>query len=305
MMASSHPATISSHRAVGAPILTVEGLAVSYVGSQGRVAALRDIDLTVAAGEHVALVGESGSGKSTLALAIAGLLTGPHVECRARHMEFSGQPIDLAHRSRLPRIPPGMAMVFQDAMTSLDPVWTVESQLQAIITAHSNCRRVQARDRACGWLKRVGLSDTERVLRARPYELSGGMQQRVMISIALCAEPKLLIADEPTSAIDAVLSRELMELLFELGNDLGTTILMVSHDIALCREYADRIVIMNEGCIVEQHASATLEENARHPYTVGLLRCVPTLDSIGLDQLPTMGAVRAQRPSSAHDAGSQ
>ncbi len=303
MMVSSDPATISSHQAPRTRILTVEGLLVSYVGPQERVAALRDIDLTLDAGEHVAIVGESGSGKSTLALAIAGLLTGPHVECRARRIEFNGQPINLAHRSRLPRMSPGVAMVFQDAMTSLDPVWTIESQLLAVITGNGNLRRAQARDQAGGWLRRVGLSDTERVLRARPYELSGGMQQRVMIAIALCAEPKLLIADEPTSAIDAVMSRELMELLFELGNDLGTTILMVSHDIALCREYADRIVIMNEGRIVEQHSSATLEQNARHPYTIGLLRCVPTLNSIGLDQLPTMAGVQAQRPSSTSNAG--
>ncbi len=302
-MTSSEPATTGSHQAIGAPILAVEGLSVTYAAPQERVAALREIDLTVAPGEHVAIVGESGSGKSTLALAIAGLLSGPHVECRAHRMEFRGQPIDLAHRSRLPRVPPGVAMVFQDAMTSLDPLWTIESQILAVIMAHSKMRRPQARDQARRWLRRVGLSDTERVLRARPYELSGGMQQRVMIAIALCAEPKLLIADEPTSAIDAVLSRELMELLFELGNDLGTTILMVSHDIALCREYADRIIIMTDGCVVEQHASGAIEESARHPYTIGLLHCVPTLDSIELDRLPTMAGVRAQRSSSTYDVG--
>jgi ABC-type dipeptide/oligopeptide/nickel transport system ATPase component len=286
--------TADRQQAAGAPILTVEDLSVSYLGPQERVAALRNIDLSVARGEHVAIVGESGSGKSTLAMAIAGLLSGPHVECRTRRMEFDGQPIELAHRARLPRLPLGLAMVFQDAMTSLDPVWTIESQLLAVIRAHGKTRRLQAQDQARSWLRRVGLSDIERVLRARPYELSGGMQQRVMIAIVLCAEPKLLIADEPTSAIDAVLSRELMELLFELGNELATTILMVSHDIALCREYADRIIIMADGCIVEQLASAEIEEGARHPYTIGLLRCIPTLNSIDLDRLPTMASVKAQ-----------
>jgi peptide/nickel transport system ATP-binding protein len=304
-MTSSDPATADRRQASGAPILIVEDLSVSYLGLQERVTALRNIDLSVARGEHVAIVGESGSGKSTLALAIAGLLTGPDVECRTRRMEFDGRPIELAHRARLPRLPLGVAMVFQDAMTSLDPVWTIESQLLAVIRAHSKTHRPQAQDRARSWLRRVGLSDTERVLRARPYELSGGMQQRVMIAIALCAEPKLLIADEPTSAIDAVLSRELMELLFELGNELDITILMVSHDIALCREYAHRIIIMTDGCIVEQLASAELEERARHPYTIGLLRCIPTLNSIDLDRLPTMGSVKAQLSPSADDAGLQ
>jgi ABC-type dipeptide/oligopeptide/nickel transport system ATPase component len=304
-MTSLEPATAGRQLAAAIPILAVEELSVSYLGLRERVAALRNIDLTVARGEHVAIVGESGSGKSTLALAIAGLLTGPHVECCASRMEFNGQPIDLAHQSRLPRLPPGVAMVFQDALTSLDPVWTIESQLLAVIRAHVKVRRAQARDQARNWLRRVGLSDTERVLRARPYELSGGMQQRAMIAIALCAKPELLIADEPTSAIDAVLSRELMELLFELGNELGTTILMVSHDIALCREYADRIVIMTDGYIVEQHASATIEESARHPYTIGLLRCVPTLDSMGLERLPTMADMQPRLSAGACDARPQ
>jgi peptide/nickel transport system ATP-binding protein len=286
----------------GAPILAIEDLSVSYEVARGRVTALQNVSLTLARGERVAIVGESGSGKSTLALAIGGFLTGPHVHRQARRLEFDGRAIDLSHRGRLPRRPTGMSMVFQDAMTSLDPVWTIERQLLAVITASGETGRAKGRERARSWLVRAGLTDTERVLKSRPYELSGGMRQRVMIAIALCAQPKLLIADEPTSAIDAVLSREMMELLFTLGEDLGTTILIISHDIVLCREYADRIVIMNNGRIVEQSASATLAESARHPYTIGLLRCVPTLDSIDLDQLPTMASVRAEN-SSAADMG--
>jgi peptide/nickel transport system ATP-binding protein len=303
MTAPDHAASTASCRVSNAPILAIEDLSVSYIAPQGRVPALQNIDLAVAPGERVAVVGESGSGKSTLALAIGGFLAGPNVECRARRLEFEGYSIDPSPRGRLPRVPPGVSMVFQDAMTSLDPVWTIESQLLAVITTSDRTSRRKAREQARYWLMRAGLSDIDRVLRARPYELSGGMRQRVMIAIALCARPKLLIADEPTSAIDAVLSREIMELLFKLGEDLGTTILMISHDIGLCQEYAHRIVIMSNGRIVDEGASATLAESVRHPSAVGLLRCIPTLESFDLERLPTMANVWAEHSPGTGNPG--
>jgi oligopeptide/dipeptide ABC transporter ATP-binding protein len=181
-------------------------------------------------------------------------------------------------------------MVFQDAATSLDPVWTIGSQLRDVIRTTRGVDRKRATEIATGWLVKVGLTDTRRVLASRPYELSGGMRQRAMIALALSGKPQLLIADEPTSALDASLSREVMELLVTLTDELGTGLLIVSHDIHLCQGYADRMLVMYGGRIVETGAAATLERDARHPYTRALLRSVPTLETARLPRLPTITA---------------
>ena len=268
-------------------LLNIEGLSVSYCTPAGGFQVLDDVDLTIPEGTRVALVGESGSGKSTLALAIGGFLTAGAVEMTARRFEIDGQSVPLASSARLPRKRPGLSMVFQDAMTSLDSVWTIESQLTGILRNSEGLGRRDARDRAREWLIRVGLDQTERVMRARPYELSGGMRQRVMLAIALCTRPRLLIADEPTSALDAVLAESVMELMSELTAELSASLLIVSHDIELCRQFSDRIVVFRHGRIVEELESAKASE-ARHPYSRGLLNCIPTLDSAGLDRLPTL-----------------
>lgn len=274
------------------PLLSVEGLTVSYPSGRRSQTVIHDLSLSIERGTRLAVVGESGSGKSTLALAVSGFLNGPSVFCSARRLEFDGQPVSLERHHRLPSPPPRLSMVFQDAMTSLDPVWTIGSQIMAVIHRHSPQSRRDERKYAIEWLRRVGLTHSpDRVLASRPYELSGGMRQRAMLAIALCSRPALLIADEPTSALDASLSREVMELLVSLTEQLGTTLMMISHDIELCREYADRIIVMKGGQIVEDAVASTICETARHPYTVGLLQCMPTLRSIGLDRLPTMEAL--------------
>jgi peptide/nickel transport system ATP-binding protein len=277
------------------PLVTVDGLTVRY--GAGAPPAVDDASFTLGRGERVALVGESGSGKTTLGLALAGFLTQGSVQITARTLEFDAAPLARANRSRLPARTPGLSMVFQDAMTSLDPVWTIGSQLRAVIRAGGKISRSEVRERSRYWLSRVGLTDTERVLSARPYELSGGMRQRAMMAIALCGRPRLLIADEPTSALDASLARDVMELFVELGAEFGTTLLIVSHDILLAQEYTDRTFVMYGGRIVEQCESARLATEATHPYTIGLLRCVPTLESAGLDELPTLASVAAELAS--------
>jgi oligopeptide/dipeptide ABC transporter ATP-binding protein len=193
-------------------------------------------------------------------------------------------------------------MVFQDAMTSLDPVWTIGSQLGAVLKAGGAKSRRDRAVEAERWLRRVGLNDTERVLKARPYELSGGMRQRVMLAIALCGKPSLLIADEPTSALDASLARDVMELLVELTTDLGTALLVVSHDIQLCSEYSDRTIVMYSGRVVEESNSSELM-SAAHPYTAGLLLSIPTLESASLDVLPTIAPAPALAAGSIMLAG--
>jgi ABC-type dipeptide/oligopeptide/nickel transport system ATPase component len=215
------------------------------------------------------------------------------VEVTTGTVTFDGAPIVRTDRSRVPRRTPGISMMFQDAMTSLDPVWTIGSQLRAVLRAGGKLTRKEQHERAREWLVRVGLSDTARVMKARPYELSGGMRQRAMLALALAGNPKLLIADEPTSALDASLSREAMELLVELTDDFGASLLIVSHDIHLCQDYANRTMVMYGGQIVEHGASGTLAETATHPYTIGLLRCIPTLESVDLDELPTLAGVAA------------
>ncbi len=268
-------------------LLEVQGLDVTYHTAAGGFRVLQDVDLAIAQGMRVALVGESGSGKSTLALAIGGFLTADAVTMSARKFEIDGQAVPLASAEKLPRKRPGLSMVFQDAMTSLDSVWTIGSQLTSVLRATDNLSREEARDRAREWLVRVGLNQTERVMKARPYELSGGMRQRVMLAIALCTRPRLLIADEPTSALDAVLAESVMELMSELTDQLSASLLIVSHDIELCRQFADTIVVFRHGKVIEQLDTASLSE-ARHPYSRGLLNCIPTLEGANLDRLPTL-----------------
>lgn len=271
----------------GGDLLVVDGLTVRYGGPSGAVA-VNSVSFSVGRGERVALVGESGSGKTTLGLATAGFLTQPGVHITARKMDFDGSPLNAEHHTRMPKRTPGISMVFQDAMTSLDPVWRVGSQIVAVLKGAIGLATDEAEEAAAQWIHRVGLHDVDRVLRARPYELSGGMRQRVMIAIALAGQPKLLIADEPTSALDASVSRATMDLLLELVTDLNTSLLIVSHDIHLCLEYSERTLVMYKGSLVEQGASSTLASAAKHPYAVGLLQCIPTLESRHLDRLPTL-----------------
>lgn len=271
-----------------APLLAVENLTISYPTPTGLFTAVDNFTLTLPPGRRVAIVGESGSGKTNACMAIAGFLD-PEAMVTAQRMTFEGLELSQQrHRHVVPQRVEGVAVVFQDAMTSLDPVWTVGSQLCAVIRNNARVDRGQARMLAAEWLQKVGLTDTGRVLRSRPYELSGGMRQRVMIAIALSARPRLLIADEPTSALDATLSKEIMALLVSLTEELDTALLMISHDIALCQAYTDWTVVMHRGVIVEEGPSAALAQQARHPYTRGLLSCIPTLDNASWDRLPTM-----------------
>ncbi len=266
-------------------LVDIRGLVVTYRSGSG-VPAVGGISLRMGRGERVALVGESGSGKTTIGLAIAGFLSAADAEVTADYARVVGSDrIELSEG--LPRKVDGVTMMFQDAMTSLDPVWTVGSQLRAVIRSQQKVSRKQANELCVQWLNKVGLSDTRRVMKSRPYELSGGMRQRVMMAIALCSRPALLIADEPTSALDASFSREAMELIVELAADVGSAVLIVSHDLTLCAQYVDRLAVMYKGELVETIATDRLED-AVHPYTRALLACVPTLESADLLFLPTL-----------------
>jgi peptide/nickel transport system ATP-binding protein len=267
------------------PVLSVRDLAVSF--HEGSVSAVQQFDIDVSPGERVAIVGESGSGKSASCAAIAGFITDVGSNVTATRMQFEGRDLLGTRTSRIPRGVPGISMMFQDAMTSLDAVWTVGSQLRSALAGDTSIARKDRAKHAAEWLRRVGIADTDRVMRARPYELSGGMRQRVMLAIALCGRPRLLIADEPTSALDASLSVEMMRLMIELTESSGSALLIVSHDIRLCEAFADRLVVMFRGSVVEDIAARELS-NAAHSYTRELVRCVPTLENYRAELLPTI-----------------
>jgi ABC-type dipeptide/oligopeptide/nickel transport system ATPase component len=280
----------------GRNLMTIENARVSYAGASGKVPAVKNVSFGIAPGEHVAIVGESGSGKTTLALAVAGLLAAGSAECDVDGFIFDGREIPRRRTTPIPHRTPGISMVFQNAMTSLDPVATVGGQFVDVMRGLSKVSRREAKRRAVEWLDSVGLRDGERILKLRPHELSGGMRQRVMLALAMCSEPKLLIADEPTSALDASVSRDVMDLIRSMTERTGASLLIVTHDIALCRMYVDKVIVMYHGEIVDICAANRIEEEATHPYTLALNECVPTLDSARLEWLPTLDeAMLAER----------
>ncbi|WP_308797886.1 ABC transporter ATP-binding protein [Agromyces silvae] len=286
----------------GDALLEVRDSSVDYAAG---TRAINGASLDIRPGERVAIVGESGSGKSTLALAVAGFLRADELAAVEGTITFEGRVQTPAQAHRIPSRTPGISMVFQDAMTSLDPVWSIGSQLRAVLKADGSTPRRELDAAARDWLIRVGLHDTERVMKSRPYELSGGMRQRVMIALSLCGRPRLLIADEPTSALDASLARGTMDLLVELVEATGVSLLIVSHDIHLCLEYADSLVVMYRGDVVEQGPSRLLAQHADHPYTQGLLHCVPTLENASSEELPTLASFMAATggPASGSSTG--
>lgn len=270
-------------------LVLVRGLSVRYGSREDGFTAVDNVSFDIAPGERVALVGESGSGKSTLAMTIAGLVgASGSAQVEAERLLFDGKPIGAEYKGSVPLRNVGISMVFQDAMTALDPVWTIGGQFKHVLTASGVRGRRAVREQSAHWLEKVGLTDVKRVLASRPYELSGGMRQRVMTALALCGTPKLLIADEPTSALDASLARGAMELLQELALEQGSALLIVSHDIKLCLEFSDTMLVMYHGELVEHRSTATILDSAEHPYTRGLLSCVPTLANRSAKRLPTL-----------------
>jgi peptide/nickel transport system ATP-binding protein len=279
--------------------LTIHDLCVDYLTDDGPFRALHEITLDVAPGERIAVVGESGSGKTTLGMAVGGFLPARSVEVSASAFRLGEQDLSTPSRQRVPARRPGVSMVFQDAMTSLDPVWTVGSQLVEVLIATTGARRRAARRTAEDWLDRVGLADAALVMGKRPYELSGGMRQRVMLALALAGSPELLIADEPTSALDATLGREVMELMTALVVETGASLVVISHDLELCTRYTDRTAVMYGGHLVELNRSADVARQAAHPYTAALTECIPSIATADRDELPSVPPVD---PGRAHGA---
>jgi oligopeptide/dipeptide ABC transporter ATP-binding protein len=269
-------------------VLEVEGLVVTFPGDSGRTAVVDHVDLALDAGEALALVGESGCGKSMTALSLLRLVPKPG-RIEAGRIQIAGHdvlalPIP-ALRSLRGR---GAAMIFQEPMTSLNPVVTVGAQVVEAIRLHERVTANAARRRAAELFERVGIPDPDARLDAYPHQLSGGMKQRAMIAIALAAKPKLLIADEPTTALDVTIQAQILDLLRDLRRDSGMALLLITHDLGIVNEVADRVAVMYAGQLVETGSRELVLGAARHPYTQGLLRSIPALAPRGtrLSEIP-------------------
>ena len=260
-------------------LLEVRGLTTSFQTGGGEVTAIEDVSFTLEKGEILGIVGESGSGKSVTALAIMGLLPRPPARILGGSILFEGQDLlTLSDRSMQRLRGPGIAMVFQEPMTSLNPVFTIGEQIMETIQAHESLPAKACFARAVAMLEKVGIPSATARMTDYPHQLSGGQRQRVMLAIALVCRPRLLIADEPTTALDVTIQAQILELLMDLRDEFGMAIMMITHNMGVIAETADRVLVMYAGRMVEQAPVVRLFDHPLHPYTKGLLSCVPTLD---------------------------
>ena len=274
---ASQPAGAATAPASG-PVLAVEGLCISVRTEAGLKPLVSDLSFTLNRGETLAIAGESGSGKSITSLAIMGLLPPPAVRITGGAVRLGGTDLVSLPESRMRALRGDrIAMIFQEPMTSLNPVLTVGSQLVEAIRAHEPVGRAEARARALAALKAVRLSQPERRLDQYPHELSGGMRQRVMIAMALALRPEVLIADEPTTALDVTVQREVLDLLRDLQREMGTAIILITHDMGVVAEMADRVIVMQGGRQVETAPTPDLFASPRAQYTRDLLAAVPRM----------------------------
>ncbi|WP_214405528.1 ABC transporter ATP-binding protein [Pseudonocardia lacus] len=277
------------------PLLEVDDLHVEFSTADGPVEAVAGVSFTVGAEETVAVVGESGSGKSVTALAVLKLLDGGRIS--RGQVRFDGKDLAPLNPKAMRKVRGNdIAMIFQDPMTSLDPLYSVGHQIVEALRLHRRVTKRAARERAVELLEQVGMPDPRRRLASYPHQLSGGQRQRVMIAIALACSPRLLIADEPTTALDVTIEAQILELLHDLQREYRTAMLLVTHDMGVVAETADRVVVFYGGQVVEQGPTAQVLRNPQHPYTAALLAAIPHPDSAKERQLPAIpGAVPALR----------
>ncbi|MDT0345141.1 ABC transporter ATP-binding protein [Streptomyces litchfieldiae] len=260
------------------PLLQVEDLTVTFPTPAGPVDVVRELNFSLEPGGSLGIVGESGSGKSMTSLAIMGLL--PPAATRAGRVLLAGRDISALTDRQLRRVRGDrIAMVFQDPLSSLNPYYTVGTQITEAYRAHrQKATRREARRVAIEAMERVHITDAARRVDHYPHQFSGGMRQRVMIAMALCTEPDLLIADEPTTALDVTVQAQILKLLAEVRRDTGAGLILITHDLAVVSEIADDVVVMREGRCVEHAPAERLFSDPRHPYTRALLDAVPRLD---------------------------
>jgi oligopeptide/dipeptide ABC transporter ATP-binding protein len=278
--------------ALGAPLLAIDSLAISFPAEEGRVRVVDRVQLQIAPGETLALVGESGCGKSITALAIMRLVPRPgRIEAESR-IAFDGRDLLSLSVPEMRALRGGkIGMIFQEPMTSLNPVTTVGAQVEEAIRLHTDASAADVRQRTIEMFQMVGIPDPARRVDAYPHQLSGGLKQRVMIAMAMAMRPRLLICDEPTTALDATIRAQILELIRNLAATTGTAVLLITHDLGVVNAIADRVAVMYAGQIVEEGAREELLGRPRHPYTQGLLRSIPRPDARGRRLEEIKGAV--------------
>jgi oligopeptide/dipeptide ABC transporter ATP-binding protein len=275
-----------------APLLRIDDLRVRFRTGAGFVEAVNGVSYDIEKGETVAVVGESGCGKSVTAMAILGLLPKPPASIDGGRIEFAGEDLLKATPARLRRLRGNqISMIFQEPMTSLNPVFSVGNQIAESLELHRGLDGTGARAEAKRLLELVGIPEPETRLDEYPHQLSGGMRQRVMIAMALACRPTLLIADEPTTALDVTVQAQILELLARLQQSLGMSILLITHDLGVVAETARRVVVMYAGAVVERAFVEELFERPRHPYTAGLFLSLPQLEGDSETLRPIEGTV--------------
>ena len=259
-------------------LVEIQNERLSFFTPAGEVKALNDVSLHVKSGEVLGIVGESGSGKSVTAYSLMGLTAFPG-RLIGGTLDFNGHRVnDMSERELRHMRGNEVSIIFQDPMTSLNPVYTIGNQIREVIMLHTNKSKKEAQDRARELLTLVGINEPDKRLKQYPHELSGGMRQRVMIAIALACEPKLLIADEPTTALDVTIQAQILELMMELKDKLGMAVIMITHDLGIVSSICDRIAVMYAGKVVEYGTTDDIFYRPSHEYTKGLLRSIPRLN---------------------------
>jgi oligopeptide/dipeptide ABC transporter ATP-binding protein len=274
------------------PLLSVENLVLTFPAEDRRIAVVDKLSLTIARGETLALIGESGCGKSLTALAIMRLLPKPgRIEAPSR-IAFDGSNLLELSVPEMRSIRGGaIGMIFQEPMTSLNPVTTVGDQVLEAVWLHGKLSRTAARERVIELLNMVGIPDPRARFSAYPHQLSGGLKQRVMIAMAMAMRPRLLIADEPTTALDATIRAQILALLRQLSSSTGTAVLLITHDFGVVNEIADRVAVMYAGMIVEEGTRRELLRHPRHPYAQSLLKSIPRPEARGSKLAEIKGVV--------------
>jgi peptide/nickel transport system ATP-binding protein/oligopeptide transport system ATP-binding protein len=280
-------------------LLEVRGLTTAFRTGSGEINAIEDVSFSVDAGEVLGIVGESGSGKSVTALTIMSLLPQPPARIASGSIHFEGRDLTkLSDRAMQKIRGPGIAMVFQEPMTSLNPVFTIGDQIMETLRAHERLPTREQRARAIAILDKVGIPSASRRLDDYPHQLSGGQRQRVMIAVALCCNPRLLIADEPTTALDVTIQAQILDLLLDLRDEFRMAVIVITHNMGVVAETADRVMVMYAGRVIEQAPVAGIFDAPLHPYTRGLLSCVPSLEqeTARLTAIPGTLPEPARRP---------
>jgi oligopeptide transport system ATP-binding protein len=260
-------------------LVDIKNERLSFFTPVGEVKALNDVSIHLREGEVLGIVGESGSGKSVTAYSLMGLTAHPG-KLVGGSLMFNGHQIDQMSDKEMRKIRGNeISIIFQDPMTSLNPVYTVGNQIMEAIRYHTDKSKAQAKERARELLELVGINGPDKRLKQYPHELSGGMRQRIMIAMALACEPKLLIADEPTTALDVTIQAQILELMMELKEKLGMAIIMITHDLGVVASMCERIAVMYAGKIVEYGTADDIFYRAKHQYTKGLIRSIPRIDT--------------------------